>query len=135
MVPGVSPNGYMNKIQVQQEVTNREKVVAACLMYGGAVGAGGGYLLLGIAMTGCRGSHVAGLLGVLASVGGNVMQALGQYACRVNAYRTNPQAEQVRWWPQWVRQQVAGVMVALLLLMANVGVNALRELYMELSGR
>ena len=50
MVPGVSPNGYMNKIQVQQEVTNREKVVAACLMYGGAVGAGGGYLLLGIAM-------------------------------------------------------------------------------------
>ncbi len=112
-----------------------EKVVAACLMYGGAVGAGGGYLLLGIAMTGCRGSHVAGLLGVLASVGGNVMLALGQYARWVNGYRMNPQAEQVRWWPQWLRLQVAGVLVALLLLMVNVGFNALWGLYMELSGK
>ena len=125
----------MRKIRIQQEVTNREKLVAACLMYGGAVGAGCGYLLLGIGMTGCRGCHMAGLLGVLASVGGNVMLVLGQYARRVNAYRTNPQAEQVRWWLQWVRLQVAGVLVALLLLMANAGFNVLWRLYMELSGR
>lgn len=125
----------MKKIQIQQEVTQMEKLVAACLMYGGAVGAGCGYLLLGIGMTGCRGSHVAWLLGVLASVGGNVMLALGLYARRVNAYRMNSQAEPVRWWPQWLRLQVVGVLVALLLLLANAGFNSLWGLYTELSGR
>ncbi|MBQ2379935.1 MAG: hypothetical protein II295_06030 [Akkermansia sp.] len=122
------------RIRVLPEVTRREKIVAAVLMYGGAVLAGGGYLLLAVGATGCRGYHLACLLGGLAAMGGNVLQALGQYACWVNDYRREPWIPRPRWKLQWLRLQAVGLAVAACLMALAVMLMNLLRLYFEMRG-
>ncbi len=110
-------------MRILPEVSTREKVTAALLMYGGAVCAGFGYLMLVVATGGERGYHVAALLGTVATVGGNGLLALGQYAKRVNDYRLAPQVQHPRWWKRWLALQGVAVLAMgcfiLLLLAVN----------------
>lgn len=98
------------RMRILPEVSTREKVTAALLMYGGAVCAGFGYLMLVIATGGERGYHVAALLGTVAAVGGNGLLALGQYAKRVNDYRMNPQSPLPCRWKRWLALQGVAVL-------------------------
>ena len=98
------------KLRILPEVSAREKATSALLMYGGAVCAGFGYLMLVVATGGERGYHVAALLGTVATVGGNGLLALGQYAKRVNDYRMNPQAPLPRRWQRWLALQAVAVL-------------------------
>ena len=122
------------RIQVLPDVTRREKIVAAVLMYGGAVLAGGGYLLLAVGATGCRGYHLACLLGMLAAMGGNVLQPLGQYARWVNDYRNDPWTPRPRWKLQWLRLQSIGLVIAACLMALAILLLYLLRLYVEMRG-
>ncbi|MBR2125873.1 MAG: hypothetical protein IJ943_03970 [Akkermansia sp.] len=98
------------RMRILPEVSAREKATAALLMYGGAVCAGFGYLMLVIATGGERGYHVAALLGTVAAVGGNGLLALGQYAKRVNDYRMAPQSPLPSRWKHWLALQGVAVL-------------------------
>ena len=121
------------RVQILPEVTFRERLMAAVLRYGGAVMAGGGYMLLVAGLFATRGAHAAYLLGMLAACGGNALIALGLYAFRVNTYRMNPQQKQGPWWCSWLLLQLLALPAGVVLFLLLVGVNAFAQYYAQLS--
>ena len=121
------------RVQILPEVTFRERLMAAVLRYGGAVMAGGGYMLLVAGLFATRGAHAAYLLGMLAACGGNALIALGLYAFRVNAYRMNPQQKQGPWWCSWLLLQLLALPAGVVLFLLLVGVNAFAQYCAQLS--
>ena len=67
-------------------------------------------------------------------MGGNVLQALGQYACWVNDYRREPWTPRPRWKLQWLRLQAVGLAVAACLMVLAVMLMNLLRLYFEMRG-
>lgn len=121
------------RLQILPEVTSKERLTAAVLRYGGAVMAGGGYMLLVAGMFATRGAHAAYLLGMLAACGGNVLIALGLYAFRVNTYRMNPQQKQSPWWCSWLQLQLLSLPAGVVLFLLLVGLDAFAQYYAQLS--
>lgn len=121
------------RVQILPEVSSKERLTAAVLRYGGAVMAGGGYMLLVSGIFATRGAHAAYLLGTLAACGGNALIALGLYAFRVNAYRMNPQLKQGSWWCSWLLLQLLALPAGVVLFLLLVGVNAFAQYYAQLS--
>ncbi len=121
------------QFQILPEVTRRERLTSAVLRYGGAVMAGGGYMLLVAGMFATRGAHAAYFFGMLAACGGNVLIALGLYAFRVNTYRMNPQQKQSPWWCSWLQLQLLSLPAGVVLFLLLVGLEAFAQYYAQLS--
>ncbi|MBR3926657.1 MAG: hypothetical protein IKJ58_07825 [Akkermansia sp.] len=121
------------RFQILPEVTRRERLTSAVLRYGGAVMAGGGYMLLVAGMFATRGAHAAYFFGMLAACGGNVLIALGLYAFRVNTYRMNPQQKQSPWWCSWLQLQLLSLPAGVVLFLLLVGLDAFAQYYAQLS--